>query len=123
MLPRLELCESEDETLLADAERYDSFPLFVNCQMLESSLRISYVYDASYMSEREATALSHHLDTAIGQLLGDSARTIGDISVASDWDIDQSIQWSHSSNVTLSKHLSSALPLDPAPVILGLRSL
>ncbi|KAJ4144337.1 hypothetical protein LMH87_003225 [Akanthomyces muscarius] len=112
----LELCVPEDETLLADAERYDSFPLFVNCQILESSLRTSFVYNASYMSEREATALSHHLDTTIGQLLGNNAQTIGDVSVASDWDIDQLTQRNRSSNVTLPEPLTTVLPLDPAPV-------
>ncbi|OAR05990.1 hypothetical protein LLEC1_02215 [Akanthomyces lecanii] len=112
----LELCVSEDETLLADAERYDSFPLFVNCQMLESSLRISYVYNASHMTEQEATALSHHLDTAIGQLLSDTRQTIGDVSVASDGDIDQITQLSCSRGIILPESLHSVLPLDPAPV-------
>ncbi|KAJ6788444.1 hypothetical protein PWT90_06554 [Aphanocladium album] len=111
----LELCVSEDETLLEDATRYDSFPLVVNCQILDSSLRISYVYNASSMSEKEVIALSHHMDTVIKQLLDDTENTVGDLSIASDWDIDQISAWNLSKSITLTEPLSSTLATGPVP--------
>lgn len=78
-VPILEPAVSEDDGLLEAAARYDGFPLIVNCQMLESSLRISYIYNTYYMSEKDVSELSAHLETAIHQLIVNPEQKIGDI--------------------------------------------
>lgn len=81
---------SEDEGLLEAAARYDGFPLIVNCQMLESSLRISYIYNTYCMSEKEASELSAHLETAIHQLIVNPEQTVGHILPSIDGQQKQS---------------------------------
>lgn len=111
----LELPISEDETFLDAADRYDSFPLVINCQVLESSVHISYLYNGGYLSEKEALALSLQVDTVITQLVADSDKTLGEISIASSWDMDEMIQRNQQKSIELPATLSSLLPTDVTP--------
>lgn len=72
---------------------YFSYPLVVQCFMLEDRVDLLMVYDSSVISEYQATALQHQYNHVVQQLLApmDSNARLDSMTVASPWDLEQAV--------------------------------
>ena len=74
-------------------EGYFTYPLVIQAHLLDDAVELHLTYDAEILSNTQVQALSHHFDHVTHQLLENINGTLGDISVAGPWDLQQAIRW------------------------------
>jgi amino acid adenylation domain-containing protein len=74
---------------------YFTFPLVLQCLTHSDGVELMLIFNPNVVAEFQATALTRHFDHVARQLTRDDndASTLGDITVASDWDLEQSKLW------------------------------
>ncbi|ETR98315.1 hypothetical protein M419DRAFT_38585 [Trichoderma reesei RUT C-30] len=100
------LISTREEQRLAwqSMEDYYNYPLILQCHLGDDSVELEFVYDADVISEFQVLALSNQLDHIIQQLASLDKRTLlRDVSRASPWDLQQSLDW-NSHEIVVQKH-------------------
>ena len=80
-------------TGLAATYEYFGYPLVVQALLHEKDVEFSATYDSGVLAEAQITALSHHFDRVVQQLLSSSETLLRDVSLAGPWDLQQTTTW------------------------------
>ena len=74
-------------------EGYFTYPLVVQGQMYEDRVDLVLLYHADKVGEQRLEALAHHFARAVEQLLPQDNRSLGEVSLAGEWDLQQAVAW------------------------------
>ncbi|GAM86382.1 nonribosomal peptide synthetase [Dothideomycetidae sp. 11243] len=76
------------------AEGYFTYPLVLQGFLFNDRIRLSLIYDASVLDERQIEALSQHFERVLNQLLSPQDDTLLDaVSLMGEWDLQQAMEW------------------------------
>jgi amino acid adenylation domain-containing protein/thioester reductase-like protein len=68
---------------------YFSYPLVIQGHLMSDSIELVITYDSSVLSEASMEAMCHQFEHVASQLFADEGRTLGDLTVASSWDLER----------------------------------
>jgi len=77
----------------ASAYEYFGYPLVVHAFLREKDVEFAATYDTAWMVEAQVTALYHHVDHVVRQLLAPGKTLLRDVSLAGPWDLQQATAW------------------------------
>jgi amino acid adenylation domain-containing protein len=80
--------ESDDIDTQELVQNYFSYPLVVQCHLLQDSIRLVFIYDMDVLPAHTMEAVSHHVEHVIHQL-SEPKTTVGSISAAGPWDMER----------------------------------
>lgn len=87
------------EALPADPRGFDSYPLVMECGLLEDGrMEIDARYDSSILSLRQMKRLLDHFEQTIHQISQEPPMTVGEVNLFSDTDRQQISQWNSSTH-------------------------
>ncbi|RYP75268.1 hypothetical protein DL771_002488 [Monosporascus sp. 5C6A] len=77
------------------AYQYFGYPLVIQVLLHEKNVEFSATYDPAVLADVQVTALSHHFDRVVQQLLSPSPgeTLLRDVSLAGPWDLQQAVSW------------------------------
>ncbi|UNI18388.1 NRPS [Purpureocillium takamizusanense] len=78
---------------VASLYEYFGFPLVLQAYLCDEDVEFAATYDAAWMVEAQVTALYHHFDRVVQQLLAPGETLLGDVSLTGPWDLQQAIAW------------------------------
>lgn len=78
---------------MASAYEYFGYPLVVHAFLRKKEVEFAATYDTAWMVEAQATALYHHIDHVVQQLLAPGETLLRDVSLAGAWDLQQATAW------------------------------
>lgn len=84
-------------------QSFFNYPLLVQAQISRSNdIELIMTYDSGLLQEFQIQALCHQFDCVLQQLARSTASdTVGSVSVAGDWDLQQAIRWNGTKQVKL----------------------
>nr|POF13519.1 nonribosomal peptide synthetase dtxs1 [Quercus suber] len=74
-------------------EGYFTYPLVIQAITFEGHVELDVIYHADVLSEPQVGALTRHFAQVVQQLLSQDDRTLGTVSLAGDWDLQQAVEW------------------------------
>lgn len=80
--------ESEDIQTEDLVDNYFSYPLVLQCHLLQDSIRLVFIYDMDVLPKHTMEAVGHHVEHVIHQL-SELEKMIGSISAAGPWDMER----------------------------------
>jgi amino acid adenylation domain-containing protein len=83
----------EHDTEIVEPQVVSTYPLLVDCNIYSDSVELVLEYQTDKVQEIQMVALSHHFEHVVGQLIHNDERTLGQIQLASDWDLEQVKSW------------------------------
>lgn len=104
--------ENGDDTLLTNTtdeeygmeealEGYYTYPLVVQGHVFDKGAALMLTYHADVLSQSKLENLTRHFDYVVQQLLSQDQRPLGDISLAGEWDLQQSLKWNTADSTPL----------------------
>ena len=91
--PVLQAVDTAEHGSHAALEGYFTYPLVVQGQMYEDRVDLVLLYHADKVGEQRLEALAHHFARAVEQLLPQDNRSLGEVSLAGEWDLQQAAAW------------------------------
>lgn len=80
-------------TGMSSAYEYFGYPLVVHAFLREKDVEFAATYDTAWMVEAQVTALYHHVDHVVQQLLAPGETLLRDVSLAGPWDLQLATAW------------------------------
>jgi hypothetical protein len=72
---------------------YFSYPLVIQGHLLSDSIELIITYDSSVLSQPSMEALCYQFEHVASQLFTDQVYLLGDLSVASNWDLQRATEF------------------------------
>ena len=91
--PVLQAVDTAEHGSHAALEGYFTYPLVVQGHMYEDRVDLVLLYHADKVGEQRLEALAHHFARAVEQLLPQDNRSLGEVSLAGEWDLQQAAAW------------------------------
>ena len=91
--PVLQAVDTVEHGSSGALEGYFTYPLVVQGQMYEDRVDLVLLYHADKVGEQRLEALAHHFARAVEQLLPQDNRSLGEVSLAGEWDLQQAVAW------------------------------
>lgn len=82
-----------DQGLNESLEGYFTYPLVVQGFLDTDRVELAMIYDSTILSEQRIQALSQHFEGVVQHLLTRQSTTLKEVSLASDWDLEQAVEW------------------------------
>jgi amino acid adenylation domain-containing protein len=80
-------------TGMVSAYEYFGYPLVVHAFLRKNDVELVAKYNTAWMVETQVTALYHHIDHVVQQLLTPGETLLRDVSLAGPWDLQQATVW------------------------------
>lgn len=71
---------------------YFSYPLVMQCQLLEDDVELGLIYQPDVVSESQVNALAEQFSYILEQLQNAGDKTLAELSAAGPWDVKQAIE-------------------------------
>ena len=91
--PVLQGVDTEEHGSHAALEGYFTYPLVVQGHIYEDRVDLVLLYHADKVGEQRLEALAHHFARAVEQLLPQDNRSLGEVSLAGEWDLQLAAAW------------------------------
>lgn len=85
------VAENKQRVVQDASKQFLTFPLIVELTLEKDYVFMRVDFDSDAMSNMQATALSHHFERAVQELI--KPGLLQDISLAGEWDLKQAISW------------------------------
>jgi amino acid adenylation domain-containing protein len=72
-------------------EGYFNYPLVIHARLDDKQVHFHAIYDKQILAKAQVTAISHHLDYVLQQLLTDQEKSLSELSLDGPYDIQQAI--------------------------------
>lgn len=75
-----------------DMNNYFSYPLVLQCFIMEDHTELHFTYDPSVLAELEIVAISHQLEHVVQSLLSKAEKQLSQLPMVSPWDLKQATE-------------------------------
>lgn len=77
------------EGLEDSMQGYFSYPLVMQCVLMDGKIELHLTYDASVLKEEQLQAMAHQYEATVLGLLSSNDQRLGDVQMTSSWDVQK----------------------------------